>query len=157
MVIDIPPRWKRLVGELLPELIEGVSFEFTSPVDHNYNCLAWALSCNSHVFENAKGAFWPWENVPDDTADEWAEVCKVHGFKPTNTTDFVAGYEKIAIMRDEDGDLHATRQDRDGKWKSKLGDLGPDIDHEGLSALRQAYGEVVRVLERQRPDWIESR
>ena len=156
MAIDIPPEWKQRVNRLLPDLEEGVSFEFTSEVDYNYNCLSWALSCNTRPFENAKGAFWPWKDIPDDTAEGWAQVCQTHGFTPTENSDFSAGYEKIAILRDEEGDLHAARQDRNGKWKSKLGDIGPDIDHDGLAPLESAYGKVVRVLQRHRTDWEET-
>lgn len=128
-------------------------------VDPNYNCLSWALGCNTHPFENSKGARWYWPDVPDDTADGWAKVCEVHGFKLTDSTDFVHGYEKIAILQtvhDNEVWLHATRQGPDGRWKSKLGDMGPDIDHVGLTGLEGNYGKVVRVLQRERPDWIKN-
>lgn len=153
MGIDISPDWKKRVKKLLPDLEEGVTFEFSSPVDYNYNCLSWALSCSTRVFENAKGAFWPWKHIPDDTLDGWAKLCEIHGFSLTDNADHEAGYEKIAILQDLEGGLHATRQDRDGKWKSKLGDMGPDIDHVGLDVLEVAYGKVVRVLKKRRPDW----
>ena len=136
-----------------PNLQEGVSLEFTSPVDYNYNCLAWALGCNAKPFEKAKGALWEWPDIPDDTADGWALVCEVHGFSRTETSEFRPGYEKIAILEDDEGQLHATRNDENGRWKSKLGDQGPDIDHVGLGALQGAYGDVAIVLERHRPDW----
>jgi hypothetical protein len=158
MGIDVSREWKERVRRLLPGLKEGVSLEFTSAVDYNYNCLSWALSCDKRPFENAKGAFWPWKDIPDDSADGWAKVCEVHGFTLTETenTDFVPGYEKIAIFQDAEGDLHATRQDRTGIWKSKLGDMGPDIDHVGLAGLEVAYGKVVRVLQRKRSDWEKT-
>jgi hypothetical protein len=153
MAIDIPPDWKEKVRRLLPDLQEGVSLEFTSPVDPNYNCLAWALSASFSAFENAKGAFWAWPHIADDTAEGWAQLCEFHGFTRTDNIEHVAGYEKIAILEDENGDLHATRQDKGGRWKSKLGDLGPDIDHDGLSGLEAVYGKVVRILQRRRLDW----
>lgn len=155
MGINISPEWKDRVRRLLPDLKEGVSLEFTSPVDYNYNCLSWALSCDRHPFENSKGAFWPWKDISDDTADGWAKVCALFGFTliDVSNTDFVQGYEKIAIFQDAEGNLHATRQDRTGIWKSKLGDMGPDIDHVGLDGLEVAYGKVVQVLQRKRPDW----
>ena len=153
MAIDISPYWKERVSRLLPDLREGFSFEFTSPADPNYNCLSWALSHTFSPFENAKGAFWAWPNIPDDTAEGWAQVCQIHGFVRADSTAFVRGYEKIAILQDEEGDLHACRQDRTGWWKSKLGDIGPDIDHDGLDCLEPAYGKVVIVLCKRRPDW----
>jgi hypothetical protein len=155
MAIDISPEWRERVRRLFPDIEEGVSFEFTSPVDYNYNCLSWALSCDTRPFENAKGAYWPWKDIPDDTADGWAKLCEVFGFTliETHDTAFVPGYEKIAIFEDADGDLHASRQSKNGMWKSKLGDMGPNIDHDGLSGLETVYGKVVRVLRKRRPDW----
>lgn len=156
MPTEISLEWKEKISRFLPALQEGVSLEYTSPVDPNYNCLAWALSNSSHVFENAKGAFWPWRYIADDTAEGWAQVCEIFGFTRTDTAEFVKGYEKIAILEVEVDELHATRQDKNGKWKSKLGVLGPDIDHEGLGGLEAAYGRVVVILQKRRPDWDEQ-
>jgi hypothetical protein len=153
MAIDISPEWKERIRRLLPNLQEGVSFEFTSPVDPNYNCLAWALSQSFNVFENAKGAFWPWPYIADDTSEGWAQVFEIFGYTRTDNSEFVAGYEKIAILEEQPGDLHATRQDENGRWKSKLGVLGPDIDHDGLGGLEAAYGKAVVILQKRRPDW----
>jgi hypothetical protein len=159
VAIDIPLEYRARLRRLLPDLEEGISFEFTSPIDYNYNCLAWALSCNTRPFENARGAFWPWHNIPDDTAEGWAKVCSLLGFVPADDIEFENGYEKIAILEiaaSDDPDeprLHAARQDKNGRWKSKLGDMGPDIDHDGLAVLEQGYGSVVRVLKRRREDW----
>jgi hypothetical protein len=155
MATDISPHWRELVQKLLPGLVEGESLEFTSPVDFNYNCLSWALSINHHLLDEVCGGFWPWQHIPSDTADGWAEVCKYHGFILTEGVDvtFVPGYEKIAIFEDSDGDLHACRQAQNGRWKSKLGSNGPDIDHDGLTALEEAYGTVVKVLQKKREDW----
>jgi hypothetical protein len=154
--MDISPEWKQRVLRLLPDLQEGVSLHFTSPVDPNYNCLSWALGCNTLMFEKGKGSFWEWPHISDDTADGWAQLCQVHGFMPIDNSDFVPGIEKIAILEKmDDGEvsLHATRQDKNGNWKSKLGAWGPDIDHVGLEALAPVYGRVVKLLERERPDW----
>ncbi len=79
--MDISPEWKEKVRRLFPALQEGVSLDFTSEVDYNYNCLAWALGCNSKPFEKARGAFWGWPHIPDDTAEGWAQVCEIHGFR----------------------------------------------------------------------------
>ena len=153
--MDISPDWRQKLRKWFPDLEEGVTFDFTSPVDYNYNCLSWALGSSSLLLEDIKGAFWPWRNIPDDTPEGWARVCQIHGFDICESTDFVKGYEKIAILQNEDGELHATRQDRNGKWKSKLGIMGPDIDHVGLKGLQQTYGAVVFVLEKRRADWDE--
>ena len=141
-----------------PDLKEGVTFQFTSPADPNYNCLSWALSCNTDIFDNAPGCKWPWKDIPCDTPEGWATFCERHGFvlAEDNNTDFIPGIEKIAILQNQEAELHATRQDRTGQWKSKMGEIGPDIDHSDLASLRSCYGDVVKVLKRQRPDWIAA-
>ena len=152
--VDIPEQWRRLVRERFPDLQEGVSLEFTSAVDFNYNCLSWAVGCNTVPFWKGKGAFWPWPDIPDDTLDGWVKVCEIYGFVQTPDHAFVVGFEKIAILEDADGDFHAARSDRNGRWKSKLGSNGPDIDDDGLDGLGTSYGKVVRVLQKHRPDWL---
>lgn len=155
MAIEISPAWRALVHRLLPDLVEGESFEFASAVDFNYNCLSWALSIDRVLLDDVPGGFWPWNDISPETLEGWVEVCRIHGFTATKNVDtsFVPGFEKIAIFENDEGDLHATRQDQHGTWKSKLGEQGPDIDHEGLAPLEPAYGKIVRVLEKRRPDW----
>jgi hypothetical protein len=141
-----------------PDLIEGVSFDFVSPVDLNYNCLSWALSYENRYLDRGNGCYWPWDDASEETAEGWARVCEHHGFAivPHSDTTFIAGIEKIAILRNDAGDLHATRQDATGKWKSKLGAWGPDIDHVDLKGLEKSYGRVVIVLQKSRPDWRKN-
>jgi hypothetical protein len=145
---------RSLLKKNFPDLVEGESFEFTSPVDLNYNCLAWALSYDTRYLDKGNGCHWPWEDAASDTAEGWARVCEHHGFTfvPDNDTSFVKGIEKIAILKHQSGELHATRQSCAGKWKSKLG-WGPDIDHSDLQPLECEYGKVVYVLQKARPDW----
>ncbi len=156
--MDISAEWRERVRRWFPNLEEGVSLEFTSEVDLNYNCLAWAVSCNTLYFEIGKGCYWPGDNIPDDTAEGWAEVCRLHGFAsiPIENIDFVYGIEKIAILVNQEGDLHAARQGKNGRWKSKLGGWGPDIDHAELEQIKSEYGEVVQVLQRVRSDWMKD-
>lgn len=157
MDIDPLDRWRKQFQTVFPGLREGVNFDFTSPADPNYNCLSWALSCNTQFFDNLPGCSWSWKDIPPDTAEGWSLFCQRHGFTivDDNSVDFVEGIEKIAIM-EKDACLHAVRQDRNGMWKSKMGDLGPDIDHADLECIREGYGHVTHVLQRERPDWRNS-
>ena len=152
MAIDIPDHWKDQVRRIFPQLLEGANFEFTSEVDFNYNCFAWALSYSDKYFANAKGSHWPWKELSDSTVEGYVGVCELHGFAPSESDGFKPGYEKIAIFEDEEGISHACRTDRIGRWKSKLG-VGPDIDHDTLSDLGDTYGRVVKILEKRRADW----
>lgn len=141
-----------------PDFVEGDSFEFTSPVDLNYNCLGWALSYDNRYLDRGNGCYWPWEDASEETAEGWARVCEHHQFRILSdpNTSFVPGIEKIAILRNDAGELHAARQSSEGKWKSKLGAWGPDIDHNDLAGLETTYGKVVIVLQKPRPDWMQT-
>ena len=143
-----------LIKRNVPTLIEGQSFEFVSAPDLNYNCLAWALSYDNHYLDKGNGCYWPWKDASAETADGWARVCEHHEFTIVvdNNYEFVKGIEKVAILRNEAGELHAARQDCAGKWKSKMG-IGPDIDHVDLACIESLYGKVVYVLQKARPDW----
>ena len=152
MAISISDEWKKRVPNIFPALLEGANFDFTSNVDYNYNCLAWALSYDSKYFENSKGSYWPWKDCADDTVEGWSGVCQLHGFSLTDGAEFEKGFERIAIFEDEEGVSHACRTGSDGIWKSKLG-TGPDIEHADLVSLEEGYGKVVVILKRHRPDW----
>jgi hypothetical protein len=153
VAIEIADQWRKNVKGIFPQLVEGLNFDFTSEVDPNYNCFGWALSYPDKYLENAKGSYWPWKQFSDSTVDGYAKVCELHGFTLALNAEFKPGFEKIAIFEDEEGLSHACRQDRIGRWKSKLGGWGPDIDHDTLQILEEGYGKVARVLERRRPDW----
>lgn len=154
MDIDSLDRWRKYFPSVFPDLKEGENFQFTSPADPNYNCLSWALSCNTQFFDNIPGCSWEWKDIPCDTADGWAAFCQRHGFTivADKNVDFKSGIEKIVIM-EKDSYLHAARQDRNGMWKSKMGDIGPDIDHADIESIRSGYGQIMHVLQRERPDW----
>ena len=153
MAIMITDEWKKRVPRMFPQLVEGVTFEFTSEVSYNYNCLSWALSYEDKYLEDGKGCYWPWKHISDSTVEGWVQVCEIHGFTTAITSDFQPGYEKIAIFENEEGVSHACRQNSVGKWKSKLGAWGPDIDHHALETLEEQYGKVVWLLQKRRPDW----
>src|SRR6266853_2932325 len=136
---------RSLLKKNFPALKEGESFEFTSPVDLNYNCLSWALSSDTRYLDKGNGCYWIWEDAAPDTAEGWARVCEHHQFTlvADNDIGFVKSIEKVAILRNAAGELHAARQSQQRKWKSKLGAWGPDIDHDDLVSLESSYGKVV--------------
>jgi hypothetical protein len=148
MAIEIEEKVKLRVQAQFPNLHEGTTFEYMSPVDFNYNCLSWAMSRSDVLFEKEKWGHWPWDSIADDTADGWSQMFQLHGFVITSSSAFVPGVERVAIYENEDGELHACRQDATGVWKSKLGDMGPDIDHIDLECLIEGYGPVAYILER---------
>lgn len=155
MAIDIPERYKSYLKQTCPQLIEHENFEYSSEVDFNYDCLSWAIGAK-YLFQNVKYGVWPDQNIADDTAAGWNQVLQKLGFEPCQDTNFVPGFEKIAIFETAAGELHACRNDRLGIWKSKLGDMGPDIDHFNLECLEPTYVKVVYALQKWRGDWLHS-
>lgn len=154
MAIDIPEQSRQRIARQFPKFVEHVNFEFTSEVDYNYNCLSWALSRNDRLFENVKWGYWPWKDIPDDTAHGWFLFLQKMGFAPCENASFEPGVERIAVLENEDREIHACRQIQSGVWKSKLGDMGPDIDHVDLECLKEAYGDVAYILAKRREDWL---
>jgi len=155
MAIDIPERFRALLRRTCPQLIEHNNFEYSSEIDYNYDCLSWAVGLK-RLFQNVKYGVWPDKNIPDDTAAGWNQALQSLGFVPCQSSEFVPGFEKIVIFENDSGELHACRNDRLGIWKSKLGDLGPDIDHFDLECLEPTYGRIVHVLQKWRSDWIQT-
>ena len=148
--VSSPEYWLQLIRQDLPDFRDE---QLVSPADPNYNCLAWALNCNSKMFDEGKGCFWPWTHLDANTVEGWCGVLSIHGFSDCDNAKFEVGIEKVAIYEDANGVSHAARMDQTGKWKSKLGAFGPDIDHDDLPCLLPLYGNVVRIMQRRRPDW----
>lgn len=60
---------------------------------------------------------------------------------------FEPSFEKIAIFADEFGPTHASRQLPTGRWASKMGWDGVDIEHDGLSCIEgNRYGKAQTFL-----------
>ena len=59
------------------------------------------------------------------------------------------GFLRVAIFVKDDEPTHASRQLPTGKWTSKIGRDGPDIEHEDLSCIEgPSYGYVCVFLRR---------
>jgi hypothetical protein len=120
--------------------LRGGGYRLTSPEDGNYNCIAWALNCETLVFQYvpypSKANYWPPGILRDDTLESWMEVFRLHGYEPCGSAALEAGIEKIAIYLGDDGvPTHVAKQTLDGKWSSKLGIREYDIEHESLGLL----------------------
>lgn len=104
-------------------------YEITSPVDPQYNCIAWAAGDNENWWEpdSPGGYYWP-PNIPREyTLASYQLAFRRQGYRPCGSGDVEEGYEKIAIFADDAGvPKHAARQTEDGRWTSKLGQ-GPDM------------------------------
>lgn len=125
-------------------------YEITSPRDHRYNCLAFAVGDLTHFWYDAKvqGYYWPQGAPSADTLVGWIKVFEIHGYTETENSNLESGYEKIAIYAGAYGPEHVARQKASGIWTSKMG-KGIDIEHT-LEALEGDFvGKVVKIMKRK--------
>ena len=132
----------------------------TSPACSSYNCIAWAAGENWRRWwppepsGSTQTAFWP-ENVePSCSKQAFIDAYRKIGYSPCENGDLEEGIEKIALFSNEDIGVdeitHACLQLPTGKWTSKLGTLGKDIEHESPEDLAGGeYGSVVCFLSRR--------
>jgi len=121
-------------------LLEG--YEVKSIDTWDYNCIAFAADVQTDWWwPDANGdAFWP---------IQWREVtvpCFIAAFRTLGyevcRDGLESGFEKIAIYTLNGAPTHATKQLRDGRWKSKLGNW-EDIEHNTLKAVEEyIYGKA---------------
>ncbi|NJL00464.1 MAG: hypothetical protein HC910_07790 [Spirulinaceae cyanobacterium SM2_1_0] len=118
-----------------------------------YNCIAWAAGDNSRPWwpmpwENDPPYYWP-EVSDDESLSTFISGFQKIGYEVCDNGNLEPGYEKIAFY-EQDGEIsHAARQEANGMWTSKCGDL-QDILHESLNALTgERYGQVVCFMSRK--------
>jgi hypothetical protein len=146
----------------LPSLATA-SWHIKSPLDTNYQCIAWA-ACRTDR------AWWPWDHpryywppgfrkfpvysaVPVDSFAELFE--KKFGYRRCQSSAFEFGYQKVVIYANALGVTHMARQHFWGLgWLSKLGDE-EDILHSQLAdvegdiaPMAQQYGRVAQIMKR---------
>ena len=129
--------------QIFPNLT-GTQLHITSPIDWDYNCVAWVFGDNTKWYEPfgdvlpsaSPPYYWP-EGVPgrpnDNRLVTYVKLFESEGFRVTENELVESGYTKIAIYAKDDEFRHVARQTADGKWSSKLGKQ-EDVTHE-LRAL----------------------
>lgn len=143
--------------------LKTVNWRIKSPLDTQYQCIAWAACRTDRVW-------WPWdhpkfywppgfEKFPVDSpvpVDSFAEMFeKKFGYRSCQNSGFEFGFQKVAIYANLLGVTHMARQRFWGSgWLSKCGDeediIHPKLtDVEGLvNPLAQQYGAVSKVMKR---------
>jgi hypothetical protein len=70
------------------------------------------------------------------------------GYEDCSSEDPEPGFEKVALFAGAQGEpLHAARQQPEGRWTSKLGEL-EDIEHDLRDLEGAVYGAVVLLMKR---------
>jgi len=126
-----------------PNLKKGENFTFTSLQTEDYNCVAWACDVDDEwiqFYEERKLVI----NV-----DRYIQHFSNLGYTITENRALVAGVQKIAIYKDNEGNFkHVAKQLPSGKWTSKLGDW-EDIEHDSPEALLgRSYGTQLIFMEK---------
>ena len=122
----------------------------TSPGSLDYNCVAWAAGFDDcQLWPDAANAEWPAVLPQDETLETFVAYFESLGYEQCDTPDFDDGLLKVAIFADDDGPTHVARQLSSGKWASKMGWDGVDIEHDGLGCIEgQRYGRAMLFLMR---------
>jgi hypothetical protein len=132
----------------------------TSPVDRNYNCIAWAAGDTGNWWEPDVFCqlYWPPEVPREYSLAAYAAAYATLGYRECGLDKRLqAKWEKVAIYADSSGvPTHAARQLPNGMWASKLG-KGYDIEHHNDTVGGGLYGEVKLILRRPRGGFGQSR
>lgn len=142
-----------------PGLRDDPDFKITSPIDPNYNCIAWAYHYDNRwmwpggVEEKTMDGFHFWPDGIEDTTevDAFIQAFIRDGYSLCNQADFEDGFRKVALYVKEGTTecTHASRQLSNGKWTSKLGG-DHDIQHGTPYSIEgSVYGKVYCILKRE--------
>lgn len=132
-------------GENFPRA--GRETWITSPIDFNYNCIAWAAEDTTHFWWPEQLGFWPAEAPRNTSLEAFLIAFATLGYAPCSDGNLVPGMQKVAFYGKGRSVLHAARQLSDGKWSSKLG-RAQDVSHDLSSLEGPAYGIVIQFVER---------
>lgn len=148
-----PSEWIELE---FSRLRNNPTYEPKSPVDQDYNCIAFAADDTERWWwppgPFGGGSYWPPEAPTELTVESFIAVFRTLGYELCSDGTPEEGYEKVAIYEKRGEPTHAARQEPDGRWLSKLGQ-GYDIVHQALEDIggENGYGDVAVFLRRIRP------
>lgn len=119
-------------------------YAITSPPDHGYNCVAWAVGISDESWNALDPRdYWPASLPRRDTISVVMAALATAGFASCADGILEESIEKVALYGIEDTFMHVARQLPNGRWTSKLG-VSYDIKHEldALTSGANASGEV---------------
>lgn len=126
-----------------PRLNSG-NYEKTSQRSRYYNCVAWAAGIDNKQiwpgggegYEEEPAICWP-EGIPnEERVESFVAYFSGLDYAECNGPELEPGFLKIAIFVNHLGTpTHVCRQLPSGRWTSKLGWDGVDIEHDGLECI----------------------
>jgi hypothetical protein len=121
-----------------------------------YNCFGWAHNrCEDKWFEPHPEnepyddpeviPYWPPHIPRDYSLNSFLSLYKSIGYERCETEDTEKGYKKIALLLDKWGEpIHATFQNEEGSWSSKLG-KEEDVSHDLLEIITR-YRKMYKLI-----------
>lgn len=142
-----------LVMGAFPQLREE-NFVISSPVDREYNCIAWACGVNNRWYdirEGLDGVEWPC-SIRSESIVALETLFRERGYSSSTSSEFELDKRKVALYVSNDGKWkHAALQTRDkdylGWWKSKLGPQFDIIHRTPECVAGSSYGDVHCIME----------
>ena len=131
--------------------------KITSEVSAKYNCIAWAAGIDNQQIwpdgtegiEDESAIVWPAGIRNDETVESFIEYFVSLGYVLCDGPDFGEGFLKVALFVKEGCPKHACRQLPSGKWTSKMGTDGVDIELDDLDLIAGTrYGSPSIFLKR---------
>lgn len=128
------------------------NYSVESPESDNYNCIAWACGLDDRTFwPDNEYHEWPPDLPQDDAMVSFVAFFERAGYQICDSPDCEEDFEKIAIFAKDNEPTHATRQLVSGKWASKMGYEGVDIEHDALENIEgPGYGRATIFLRKVR-------
>jgi len=121
-----------------------------SPVDPDYNCIAWAVGATDIWWEPDPfyQQFWPLAANREYSVRAYLQAFGAQGYLPCADGSLEIDTQKVALYARGTLPTHAARQLPDGWWASKL---GPNVDIEhSVDALDDGeYGNIVHFLHKR--------
>lgn len=124
--------------------------EVLSPIDNNYNCIAWAAGITNQFWWPGGRLYWPDPAETRCTVDVFKNVFRARfGYEECPDASLENGFEKVAIYEQAGEVTHMARQSTDGWWLSKLGPAW-DVKHVRPECLTSNdYGAPIAYMRRQ--------
>ena len=133
-------------------MLSPTNHSIESPASEDYNCIGWACGSDSlSLWPGSEYHEWSPDLPQEETIPSFIALFEQEGYQLCDTPDFEDGFEKIAIFAKDNEPTHAARQVEGGRWTSKMGYRGVDIEHDGLEAIEGPYyGHAIVFLRRAR-------
>ena len=126
-------------------LLNSSNSRVTSSRSQAYNCISWAVGVNHKNFwpdgagdiSQEPAVEWPDEIPNEETVEAFVAFFQLFGYELCDGPEFEDGSVKVVVFVNHRGEpTHACRQvPNTGKWTSKMGIEGVDIEHDDLSSL----------------------